>query len=77
MPDAKTKYEQVADRFLYFAELCRQYAEQVPETADHFRKQADRWERDARCVGRDGRSITQSRALIASIKVSGVLIENS
>jgi hypothetical protein len=57
--------------------LCRQYAEQVPEMADHFRKQANRWERDARCVERDGRSITQSRALIGSIKVSGVLIKNS
>lgn len=73
MPESK--FPLAADRFRYYAAVCREYAEQVPpEFSAQFLKEAQAWERDADRIECDGRRLEESRALLDKAQPVGVLI---
>ena len=66
----KRSAQETADRFRYFADLCRARAENPIWSAaqrERFRLDADRWERAADMVLRDAHLIERSRELLAQI----------
>ena len=62
--------QQMADRFRFYAAMCREQAGDLrwPEDErENFLVQAARWERDAAIVLRDAELISETRAMLAEV----------